>query len=376
MTVALALLAYGGLLATLGTYGLRRVRWLDRGPLLGIVVWLSLSAAVLVSVVLAGAALTVPTPRVSGGLAELLRACGMALRARYAAPGGPGLAAGLGVAGAALALAVLVRVGSCLVVAFVRAGVERVRQRQALALVGRVDRGVGPVIDPTIDTVVVEHETAAAYCLPGRRQRIVLSTAALTALSGEQLQAVLAHERAHLRGRHDLAIAAALALARAFPGVPVFQVAKEEVVGLVELRADDVAGRTTRRLILAEALLALGGAAQETVPAIALAAGGSTTARRVHRLIAPHRPLGNARTGLCLLIAAAFLAVPLLLLAGPAATAAHAGHCPLGRPCHGVSTSSATGTATGTPRAAPMRDASSAGVSEPCEPDPCPRHHM
>jgi Zn-dependent protease with chaperone function len=45
------------------------------------------------------------------------------------------------------------------------------------------------------------------YCVPGRLPTIVVTTGALAVLEPEQLAAVLAHERAHLAGRHHLLLA-------------------------------------------------------------------------------------------------------------------------------------------------------------------------
>ena len=42
----------------------------------------------------------------------------------------------------------------------------------------------------------------AAYCVSGRPPAIVVTTAALGALDDRQLDAVVAHERAHLAGHH------------------------------------------------------------------------------------------------------------------------------------------------------------------------------
>lgn len=57
----------------------------------------------------------------------------------------------------------------------------------------------------------------AAYCLPGRPPTIVLTTGALAVLDPEQLTAVLAHERAHLAGRHHLLLAVTRSLAAVAP---------------------------------------------------------------------------------------------------------------------------------------------------------------
>ncbi|TDD13757.1 hypothetical protein E1294_39770 [Nonomuraea diastatica] len=40
------------------------------------------------------------------------------------------------------------------------------------------------------------------YCVPGRHSQMVITTGAMRSLGPEQVAAVLAHEQAHLRGRH------------------------------------------------------------------------------------------------------------------------------------------------------------------------------
>jgi Zn-dependent protease with chaperone function len=314
MIVALVLLGYAAFLATAGLWALCRARWADRAPRLAIAAWQALSFAFTGSVVLGGLALSVPTVRVSTDLAGLLRACVAALRAQYAAPGGASLAA----SGAVLAVGVLVRVGYCLAATLSIASAERRSHRERLDMIGRADLATG--------TVVINHDTPAAYCLPGLRRRIVLSTGALNALDPGQLAAVLAHERAHLRGRHDLIVGLATALERAFPRLPLFRTARAQIERLIELAADDAATRATHRLTLAEAMLAL---AQRPSPAGTLAATGSATGMRVRRLIAGERPLGRPWTALGALVAAVVLAIPLALVAGPAAAMAGTACCPL-----------------------------------------------
>ncbi|MGI5158769.1 M48 family metalloprotease [Microbispora sp. CA-102843] len=57
----------------------------------------------------------------------------------------------------------------------------------------------------------------SSTCVPGRRARIVLSRGTLDLLERQELLAVLGHERAHARGRHDLILLPFIALADAFP---------------------------------------------------------------------------------------------------------------------------------------------------------------
>ena len=150
------------------------------------------------------------------------------------------------------------------------------------------------------------------------RRPVVLTTGALRVLDDTQLTAVLAHERAHQSGRHHLLVALAAVPAAAFPRVPAFRHARDQVARLAELAADDVAATRSPRLAVAEALLTLGTA---PVGAGALGAGGSTAAARIRRLIAAPNPLGRAASACGRLAIAALIALPVILLAAPAAGA-------------------------------------------------------
>jgi beta-lactamase regulating signal transducer with metallopeptidase domain len=244
-------------------------------------------------------------------MAGLLEACAVAIAAQYATPGGAVTAT----AGLAVAVALIARWLYCATAELTRNRRVRTRHHEMLALIGRT----GPVNDVT----VLDHASPVVYCLAGRPHRIVMTSAATRALNEPHLASVLAHERAHLRGRHDLAVAIATATAAAFPFVPVFRHARHEVTRLIELVADDHATRATNRLNLAEAMLTLASAAP---PPGALAAKGSTAAARIHRLIDGPRPL-RAGTGILGVGAALLLVVaPILALMTPAASAA-AGCC-------------------------------------------------
>ncbi|MQA05936.1 MAG: M48 family metalloprotease [Streptosporangiales bacterium] len=314
MKVALVLFGYAALLAAVGPMVLRRAGWVDRAPRLGVLMWLVLVASIVASVVLAGFSLAVPIGTVSGDLAALLRACVMALRAQYATSGG----AAVGVVGAVLSLLVIARLVYCAAAAAAESAALRRDQLRVMAIVGHRD--------PRWDAVIVDHDVAAAYCLPGRRQRVVVSSEALRTLADDEIDAVLAHERAHLRGRHHLLVGAVTAVARAFWFVPVFGVARHEVSRLVELLADDAATRTCSRLAMADALL---GVAAVPAPTGALGAGGTSTALRVRRLIEPHVPLSRGRRLVGTLAVGVLLAVPVLVATGPAIVATQLNYCPV-----------------------------------------------
>ena len=76
------------------------------------------------------------------------------------------------------------------------------------------------------------------------RSRVVLSRGALSALTDEELAAILSHERAHLRARHDLVLEAFTAVHTAFPRFVRSASALNAVRLLVELLADDAAVRS------------------------------------------------------------------------------------------------------------------------------------
>ena len=117
----------------------------------------------------------------------------------------------------------------------------RRRQRALLALLAHGDPKVPGAL-------VVDYPTAAAYCLPGLRSRIVvLSVGTLELLGRGELAAVLAHERAHLRERHDLVLLPFTALRRAFPRSAMCAEAHRAVALLVEMLADDRALRGAAR---------------------------------------------------------------------------------------------------------------------------------
>jgi hypothetical protein len=312
--VAVALLGYAALLLSVGAGALARARWADRAPRLAVAAWLALTGSAVASVTLGGLALVVPTVRVSTDLSALLAACAMALRARYAHPGGAALAG----AGAVLGLAVIARVAWCTAGTLARAALARRRHRRGLALAGRRDARLG--------AVVVDHHEAAAWCLPGAGRQVVLTTAAVGVLDDASLVAVLAHERAHQRGHHHLLVSLAGSLAAAFPRIRAFRQGHEQVARLVELLADDAAAAASPRLKVAEALLAL--SAPAPAAAAALGAGGSATAARIRRLIAAPAPLGRSRTTAGMLTVAALAAFPVLVLAGPAAAVSGQGYCP------------------------------------------------
>jgi Zn-dependent protease with chaperone function len=117
----------------------------------------------------------------------------------------------------------------------------------------------------------------------------VITRAALTTLNDAQLGAVLAHEHAHLHGRHHLLLAVTGALAKILPGPRLFTDGAAEIARLVEMCADDVAARRHGGDTVVDALVALtiGTPKGAATPASALGAAGVGVADRVQRLVCP-----------------------------------------------------------------------------------------
>jgi beta-lactamase regulating signal transducer with metallopeptidase domain len=196
------------------------------------------------------------------------------------------------------------------------AAVLRARQRQRL-LLSLLAHG-----DPKVPgALVVDYPAAAAYCLPGLRSAIVISAGTLDLLDSAELAAVLAHERAHVRERHDLVLLPFIALLSAFRWCQPARAAHQAVALLVEMHADDRARRQLPARELATALLRVGAAGGCQAPSGALAISdaesGGEVAQRVTRLLrpAPSLPL----PALVLIGAAAALAVtvPVAVLVMP-----------------------------------------------------------
>jgi bla regulator protein blaR1 len=159
---------------------------------------------------------------------------------------------------------------------------------------------------------ILDHPAALAYCLPGRPSRVVLSSGALAMLEAGELAAVLAHEQAHARERHDLVLLPFAALRRL---LPVGRVA-DAVALLVEMRADEAACRRTAPRHVAAALRRIS-AAGTVAPQGTIGMSDAAVAARLSRIATPPRPLPRGTVGLISLIALALVSTPLTFLVLP-----------------------------------------------------------
>jgi hypothetical protein len=194
----------------------------------------------------------------------------------------------------------------------IRTRARRRRHRMLVDLVGAPD-------DARKELRILAEQTPLAYCLPSLTDaRVVISSGTLATLGDAELQAVLEHERAHLRARHDLVLEAFAALREAFPKflrgrVALENKALEQNQALVEMLADDAARRRVGATHVARALVRL---SESPVPSEALAASGTMTLERIQRMTSPpdSHPLLAAAT---YITAAALVIVPTLTVAIP-----------------------------------------------------------
>lgn len=332
-----ALLAVVAIASALGASALPRATWPRRSPAAAILLWQALGLASGLAAV--GTLIGLALPASDGGLVRSVLHAGALLRdgdvfgvaAMFGLSGArtahvPGAVSAAGAAPAAgsgdswpamilavrltclaAGLALLTLLCWVLLAALAAALQARRRQRELLTLLAHGDPKVPGAL-------VVDHPSAAAYCLPGLRSRIVVSVGTLELLGRRELAAVLAHERAHLRERHDLVLLPFTALRRAFPRSATCTDAHRSVALLVEMLADDRAlrGRPARELV--SALVRFGTAGTCPAPAGALAAGEGEVAARVTRLLKPVRPLPAVAVLAICLSAALLVAAPVTLL--------------------------------------------------------------
>ena len=314
MLVTVCVLTAVAMTAVGGATMLASAAWPGRAPAAAILLWQALGLGWGLAAVGALAALAA-RPAHTGVAGGVLAFAAGAVRQPAAPAGEPAALTVFRVACLALAVALLVLL--CWVLAAACAAVLRTRRRHR-ALLALLARG-----DPKAQgALVLDHPAAAAYCLPGLRSCIVISAGTLDLLDQAELAAVLAHERAHIRERHDLVLLPFTALCSAFPRAGVAFRAQHAVALLVEMLADDRARRSRPARELATALMRFGVAGATAPPSGALAAvqasrQGDVTAR-VARLLEPQPALSRplwvtvcCSAVLLVLVPAALFVIPL-----------------------------------------------------------------
>jgi Zn-dependent protease with chaperone function len=256
---AVALPLVGVAFAVLAPRLLSRARWQDREPVVALWVWQCVVAAVLLcfalSLLVTAAALWSPL-RV-----ELFHTAPRGVQQAYGlASGGDwrGLLAAVLLTGAVHLLLHLFREAHLARIS--RRRRYREIRRAAPSLPRETEAWTAALLGRRAERLLVMESPrpqAWSLPLPSRPLQLVVSTGAMRRLSSEQLDAVLAIERAHARARHHLLVQSAGALATAFPAATLFTAYADNSARLVELAADDAAAQRHGHLATALALLDL-----------------------------------------------------------------------------------------------------------------------
>lgn len=253
---------------------LERAAWPHKAPRAAIALWQAIGVAGALAAVGAGVALAVE-PLHTGllsGLGELLQgsSAGHPLPIK-------GIYEAIGLTLSANVVAIL---AAGVVITASRTIASRRRHRILLDLVSvRSDQAPGAVL--------LSDSRATAYCLPGRRSRIVVSAGALDLLDSRELAAVVDHERGHVQERHHLILLPFASMIEMLNWMPYVSRAPRAVRALLEMAADDYAARFHPPRVLASALIRM--VHPSSVPTCAFGVSSGSVTNRVRRLIDPHR---------------------------------------------------------------------------------------
>ncbi|MEV6597792.1 M56 family metallopeptidase [Actinoplanes sp. NPDC051346] len=293
---ALLLGALGLTLSLVVPGALAAARWPDRAPAAAVVLWQSITLAGILCAL--GVVLAAPQ--------ELVHELGSGKPVGVAA-----LIAALGVAAL-----IIIRLLVSLAGVTYRSRTRRARHRMLVDLLDDAERhGELPAEVPP-GLRVLDGPLPFAYCLPGRNPRVVVSGGALRILDSSQVAAVIAHEQAHLRHRHDLVMESFTAFYRAVPRPLRSRAPLDAVHLLVEMVADDAARRRCGAEPLRTALAVLGDAVSPDAPAEARGDAEQERRRRTARLAGPDgRSL--AWSALSVTLAVSLLVLPTVIIVVP-----------------------------------------------------------
>jgi hypothetical protein len=267
-----------------------------------------------------------------GGMVAAVASVATALASLQHAPGS---AHGIELAGlrftyptinlAALVLLLLAAVGVIVLALAVRAtwGQRRAYRRfvDRLGVVGSLS------VHPTVR--VIDDSRPLAFCAGYLRPQVYVSRRSLEVLSGQELEAVVAHEHHHRRVRDPLRFAFARVIGRALFFLPVLATLGDRYGMIAELNADDAAVRASagEKGPLASAMLAF----EESGPL----EGAGISPERVDRLLGEsgHWRLPLARVAASVLVLSSLAA--LILRASELASARASLNLPFltSRPC-------------------------------------------
>lgn len=301
--IASHLLLFAAITAAVAPRWLGRARWVYRSPRLGIVAWYAALGGVVSAVAAAATSLLLPGRQNTAAVCVAWRWCVQAARGEHGVPGR--------LAATAVVLVTLLLAARLMVCAVRLLRVQRAQRREHLQLLRLAGREA-----PELGATVIDCAEPAAYMVAGNHRLVVVTTGAVAALREEELAAVLAHERAHAAGRHDVLLNGVRLLRMAFPRARVPAVAADQLSRLVEMRADEVAVIQHRPINLARALVTMAVAVSSShVPAGAVSATGGDALARLGRLLDPPDRLTRLHAG-------AIVAAVVVMAIGPALAAA------------------------------------------------------
>ena len=262
-------------------------RWPDRAPAAAVLLWQAITLAGVLcalGVVLAG-------PE------ELVRAAGSGRRVAAAAL----------IAALAVAALIVIRLLVSLAGVMWRSRARRARHRLLVDLLDRAEQRAGLDLE---GLRVLDGAQPLAYCVAGRSPRVVLTGGALDVLDDAQVAAVIAHEQAHLRHRHELVRESFTAFYRAVPRPLRSRAPLDAVRLLLEMVADDAAAGRLGPEAVRGALAKLSDEG-----------AGEDRRRRLDRLAAP-RPTSTRLTVAVVVAAVALLVLPTVVVVVPWLSAA------------------------------------------------------
>lgn len=292
LETAVALTVIAVLLAWPVPVLLARASWVSRAPATALVAWQAIALAGGLAMI--GAPLSLA---VAGYGDDLVRGLAGLIRA---------IVAGRAPASATVLLMVAALLGLWLVGHLIVTLAQVARQRRRHAVLLQLLSSAHPT---RAGARVIEGSAPVAYCLPrGAGSATVLSRGLLDLLDAAELDAVVHHEDAHVRQRHDILLVAFRAWHSALPRFPVAALAEDRVAELVEMLADDRARRSVPDAVLARAI--------ERVGEVGSAAAAAAATRRAVRLSTP--PLEASGRAVVVLASLALVTVPTLWIVVPA----------------------------------------------------------
>lgn len=267
MTVAISLLIGATLVGwfTPGFLSRRVTRGGD--PLVAVVAWLTAAVAVVLTTAVGIVLVLLPEHGFGEPMLAVLHHCWSTIQHGTT----PGIEAVSGIVAALLLIGLAVRLVLTITHSARRRASVRADHLATLRIAARRDG----------TTLWLDHQEPLAFSLAGKPGVIVATEGLTEQLTQAQVDAVFAHERAHLSGRHHLIIAIADSMAHTFPFLPLFKLAPGALRELVELTADSAAVRACGADAVRAALLKV---SQHGAPGTALTMSGTALDLRVARL--------------------------------------------------------------------------------------------